>query len=108
MRKKNRAFKQPGFAFGEGAMFSSDEVKDRIQAAVLGTDEEAEKILVIPLRSQAAEKLEQIFVTCLAHSTLGEAARLGPAYWKAVSDECDYHPSPLIWPPPSLGHPNAL
>ncbi|KAI0599211.1 hypothetical protein F4775DRAFT_551920 [Biscogniauxia sp. FL1348] len=88
MRKKNRALKLAGFAFGEGSIFST-EAKDKIQEAVLGTDEEAEKLPLTTLRSRASEALDRLFVTCLAHSTLGEAVRLGPAYWKVVSDEWD-------------------
>ncbi|KAI5924209.1 hypothetical protein F4810DRAFT_150274 [Camillea tinctor] len=86
-RKKNRAFKQQGFAFGEGSIFSSDELKERIQGAILGTNEEIEKAPVTALRNQAAEKLERLFELCLEHSALGEVVRLGPVYWKVVSDE---------------------
>ncbi|RYO84193.1 hypothetical protein DL766_008275 [Monosporascus sp. MC13-8B] len=89
VKANKRAFKQPGFTFGEGEIFESRQTTENVYHAMIGANASNSDVDLATLKQRVGSRVENLFNVALEQIDVYNATRGGAQFFKMIAEEFD-------------------
>ncbi|RYP46445.1 hypothetical protein DL768_007357 [Monosporascus sp. mg162] len=87
VKANKRAFKQPGFTFGEGQIFESHQTTENVYRAMIGVNASNSDVDLTTLKQRVSSRVENLFDAGLKQIDVYKATRGGAQFFKMIAEE---------------------